>query len=258
MSFLEHKINMKKLSFIIILITVYLSALVIQTPAEFLNIFLDKYFDKKVMLTSSKGLLWNGNAHITLYDLQSNRSIDLGKISWNVETLQLFTGKLALNMRWNEGSPFWLTIDKSRLHIEHAAFNLPGQIAQFLVPAISAAELGGVISIRAENFSLTKTQVLGNFEVDWDRVTSPLSSVNPLGNYTAIFQGAGEQIKVNLKTRTEGPLILQGNGYGGLNQIFRFEGSANTLANQQTQLQQMLQLIGNETVARSGIYRIKI
>ena len=249
---------MKKSGLIVFLIATYLIGMLIQIPSQFLNLLLDQYFDKKVTLISPAGSLWHGNAHVALNNLQSHQSIDLGKIVWNVEPMQLLTGKLALNMTWNDGHPFWITIDASRFHIEHAAFNLPGQVVQFLVPVIGAAELGGVISIQAENFSLTKNQMLGNFEVRWDRVTSPLSAINPLGNYATSFEGDGDRIKIKLKTQSNGPLFLQGSGEGGLNQPFQFEGSANTLPEQQRQLQQLLQLIGNETSSGSGIYSFKI
>ena len=249
---------MKKLLPITLLVTVYLGAMLIQIPSSFLNWVLDHYFEKKVTLASPEGSLWHGNAHLALNNLQSHRSIDLGKIAWHVEPLQLLTGKLALNMTWNEGNPFWITIDASRFHIEHAAFNLPGQLVQFLVPVIGAAELGGVIKFHAENFSLTKTQMLGNFEVSWDHVTSPLSPINPLGNYTTSFAATDERIDIKLKTQSPGPLILQGSGQVGVNQPFQFDGSANAVPEQQSQLQQILQLIGNETNAGSGMYRIGI
>jgi hypothetical protein len=94
--------------------------------------------------------------------------------------------------------------------------------------------------------------------VSWDRVTSPLSNLNPLGNYIASFEGVGDVLKVTLKTQSSGPLILEGTGHGGLNQPFQFEGNANALIDKQGQLQQVLQLIGNETSNGSGIYKIKI
>ena len=255
---LGRKINMRKISLVFLFIVAFLIALAIQVPAQFFNVLLDEYFEQKVTLVDPKGSLWHGNANVMLNDTQSHRSIDLGKVAWNVQVLQLLTGKLALNMTWNEGPPFWLTIDTSRFHIEHAAFNVPGQVAQILVPAIGAAALGGVISIHAENFSLTKTQMLGNFEMRWDHVTSPLSPINPLGNYTASFDGVGDQITVNLKTQSIGPLMLQGNGQCGMHQPFHFEGSANTHPDKQVQLQQVLQLLGNEISTGSGVYRIGI
>jgi hypothetical protein len=126
-----------------VLSVAYFIALIIQLPAQFLNVLLDQYLDQKVSLVEPEGSLWHGNAHVMLNDLQSHRSIDLGKIAWNVEVLQLLTGKLALNMTWNEANPFWITLDASRFHIEHAAFNVPGQVAQFLVPSAAAGRNGG-------------------------------------------------------------------------------------------------------------------
>jgi hypothetical protein len=249
---------MNQLKILTLLTAGYLVALFIQMPAQFLNVLLDQYFEQKVSLATPEGSLWNGGAHVTLNDPQSHRSIDLGKIAWNIEVLQILTGKLALNMRWNEGVPFWLTIDASRLHIEHATFNMPGQVVQFLVPSAAAAELGGQITVHAENFSLTNGQALGNFEVNWDRVTSPLSDLNPLGNYTASFEGVGDVIKVTLKTQSSGLLLLQGAGQVGVHQPFQFEGNANAVPDKQAQLQQVLQLIGNEAATGSGNYRIKI
>ena len=255
---LGRKINMRKISLILLLIVAFLIALSIQVPAQFFNVLLDQYFEQKVTLVDPEGSLWHGNASLILNDTQSHRSVSLGKVAWDMQVLQLLTGKLALNMTWNEDPPFWLTIDTSRFHIEHAKFNVPGQVAQFLVPAIGAAELGGLISVHAENFSLTKTQMLGNFEMRWNHVTSPLSPINPLGNYTASFEGEGDQIKVILKTQSTGPLMLQGGGQGGMHQPWHFEGSANTVPDKQAQLQQVLQLLGNEISTGSGVYRIGI
>lgn len=237
--------------------------LCIYAPAQLLGSLLAQLSHGRLNLAASQGSLWQGDANLLLTNIDtdniqtSNTAVNLGKISWNTQPLQLFAGRFSVNLTWNDGAPFWVTLDTTRLHIEHAAFNLPADIVSALVPTLKAAQLGGQLSVRCDNFSLTQTEILGQFDVDWNQASSPLSMVSPLGNYHTRLDGRGGAIDIKLETQGDSPLILQGSGRWAANEGLHFDGTAEANASNKTQLQELLRVMGNETSVGSGRYQLK-
>lgn len=239
--------------------------LCVYAPAQLLGSVLGQLTNGRLGLASSQGSLWQGNANLLLTNIDANNNdaqtnntgINLGKIAWNTQPLQLLAGRFSVNLTWNDGAPFWITLDTSRLHIEHAAFNLPADIVSALVPTLKAAQLGGQLSVRCDNFSLTRTEILGQFDIDWNQASSPLSMVSPLGNYHARLDGSGGALDIKLETQGDSPLILQGIGRWAGSEGLHFDGTAEANAANKTQLQELLRVMGNETSAGSGRYQLK-
>lgn len=239
--------------------------LCIYAPAQLLGSLLGHLTNGRLGLASSQGSLWQGNANLLLTNIDANNndaqtnntSINLGKIAWNTQPLQLLAGRFSVNLTWNDGAPFWITLDTSRLHIEHATFNLPADIVSVLVPTLKAAQLGGQLSVRCENFSLTRTEILGQLDIDWNQASSPLSMVNPLGNYHLRLDGRGSALDIKLETQGDSPLIMQGSGLWAASEGLHFDGTAEANAANKTKLQELLRVIGNETSAGSGRYQLK-
>jgi general secretion pathway protein N len=246
--------------------------LCIYAPAQLLGSLLGQMTHGRLGLAATQGSLWQGNGNLLLNSLDNNTDgnndalanntvINLGKIAWNTQALQLLAGRFSVNLTWNDGAPFWLMLDTTRLHIEHAAFALPADIVSALVPALKAAQLGGQLSVRCENFSLTRTEILGQLDIDWNQASSPLSMVNPLGNYRTKLNGIGNALEIKLETQGDSPLILQGNGRWLASEGLHFDGTAEANAANKTQLQGLLRVMGNEasneTSAASGRYQLK-
>jgi general secretion pathway protein N len=242
--------------------------LCIYAPAQLLGSLLGQFSNGRLGLTSSQGSLWHGSGHLLLSSPNSiERSVDavqnngtgvnLGQISWDTQPLQLLAGRFSVNLTWNNGAPFWITLDTSRLHVEHAVVNLPSEIVSALVPTLKAAGLGGQLSVRCDNFSLTRTEILGQLDIDWNQASSPLSMVNPLGNYHTRLDGRGSVLEIKLETQGDSPLMMQGSGNWTASEGLHFDGIAEANANNKTQLQALLRVMGNETSAGSGRYQLK-
>ncbi len=232
--------------------------LCIYAPAQLMGVALNKLSGDRLDLANSKGSFWQGNAHILLKSLEQQADmVDLGKITWDTQPLQLLAGKFAISLIWNQGAPFWMTLDRSRLHIEHAAFSLPAVVVSTLVPSLKAAQLDGQLEVRCDNFSLTQQEILGQVEIDWNQASSPLSIVNPLGSYHTKLEGNGAGLAIQLSTLTMGPLLLQGNGSWDANGGLHFEGTAEAEVAAKLQLQELLRVMGNETTAGSGKYQLR-
>lgn len=232
--------------------------LCIYAPAQLMGVAFNQFSGGRLDLANSQGTLWQGSAHVLLNNLaQPSEALDLGKVSWDTQPLQLLAGKFAVSVTHNQGAPFWMTLDTSRLHIEHATFSLPTEIVSTLVPSLKAAALGGQLAIRCDNFSLTRQEILGQAEIDWNQASSALSLLNPLGNYHTKLAGSGSGLTIQLSTLSAGPLIMQGSGRWSASEGLHFEGTAEAEPTAKLQLQELLRVMGNETTAGSGKYQLR-
>lgn len=230
----------------------------IFAPAQLLGSLLGHFSAHRLGLAGSQGGLWKGNANLLLQGADAQDvPVDLGKVSWETQPLQLLAGRLSVSLSWNDGTPFWITQDASRLHVEHAAFNLPAELIPVLVPALKASQLGGQLAIRCNNFSLTRSEILGQVELDWSQASSPLSMVNPLGHYHARLDGHGGTLDIRIESPGDNPLMLQGGGRWSAGDGLHFEGIAEANATSRVQLQELLRVMGNETPSGSGRYQLK-
>lgn len=256
---------MKRLFLLGIVSTLFF--LFIFAPAQLLGSLIGELSNGRLGLASSQGSFWHGNATIYLNSIDSdshlvdatqlnNTRVNLGPISWDIQPLQLLSGRFSLNVNWNNSGPFWVTLDTSRLHIEHAAFNVPANIISIMVPTLNAAQLGGNLSLRCENLSVTPTELLGQLDIDWNQSSSPLSMINPFGSYHARIDGLGKTLAIKLETQGDSPLIMQGNGQWTAAEGFHFKGTSEANSANKIQLQELLRVMGNETVAGSGRYQL--
>ena len=242
--------------------------LFIYAPAQFLGSLLGELSNGRLGLASSQGSIWHGNANIYLNSVDTeshivntmqlnNTSVNLGPISWDIQPLQFLIGRVALHVNWNNSGPFWVTLDTSRLHIEHAAFNVPASIVSALVPTLKVAQLGGQLSIRCQNFTFTRTELLGQLEIDWNQSSSPLTMVTPLGSYHAQIDGLGNALNIKVETHGDSPLIMQGNGRWTEAEGLHFDSTFEASTANKIQLQELLRVMGNETLSGSGRYQLK-
>ena len=238
--------------------------LCIYAPAQMMGIILNQISNGRLSLANTEGSFWLGNAHLLMNSdnqlinmRQPTETIDLGRVSWDTQAMQLLVGKIAVSLTLNQGTPFWITVDSSRVHIEHAAFNLPANIVSILIPSLKPAQLGGQLEVHCDNFSLTQQEILGQLNIDWSQASSSLSNINPLGNYHANLNGNGAGLSIQLNTVSTGPLLLSGNGSWDPSDGLHFEGTAEAGAEEKQQLQALLRVMGNEIIVGSGKYQLR-
>ena len=236
----------------------YCVFLLVFAPAQLMSVALKKMSSDWLSLAKTQGSFWQGSANILLSNASNKADlVDIGRVSWDIQPLQLFVGKLSISLTLNQGAPFWVTLDRSRLNIEHAKFMMTTEIISALVPSLKVAQLGGRLTVDCDNFSLTRNQALGQFNINWSEASSLLSTVNPLGNYHANIVGEGSSVALMLTTHSKGPLIMQGSGRWVKNEGLHFEGIAEADTLSKLQLQELLRVMGNETIVGSGKYLLR-
>lgn len=248
--------NIKRL--LLIGIISFFLFLFIFAPAQLMSIALSKLVNSQLGLAAAQGSFWKGSAHVLIDNADNHaNSLDIGTISWNTQPLQLLIGKFIVSLTWNQGMPFWVTIDKSRLNIEHADLVLPAKIISVLVPSLKVAQLGGHLLVHCDNFSLTRKDILGQMDIDWHQASSPLSIINPVGDYHAKLNGKGNGLSIQLTTLNDGPLMMQGNGSWAEKEDLHFEGTAEAKPAAKLEMQALLRVMGNESKVGSGLFQLR-
>jgi len=246
----------------------FVIALLAMAPATLLSGWVLERSGQQILLANAEGTIWNGAATIAIQNSKANPAVDAneaairaGKLRWEIFPLQLALGRIYAALYWNDAPPAWLTIESSRIHLEHALLDIPASIVTQLIPAMRAAGLDGQLNLRTESLSLTEQSIQGDVVLDWMQASSPLSAIKPLGNYHTQLSGnpGGDQGSVSIMLSTlSGALLLNGSGSWSNQQGLNFQGTAQAEAGKQQALSELLRVIGNEQVAGSGIYQISL
>lgn len=232
-------------------------ALLVKAPATLMSSLISRYSNQHVLLTETVGGFWQGSSQVVLRGNTDQDQVNAGHIDWELFPLQLALGRVYTALSWNNAPPFWLTVETSRIHIEHAALEMPATVVTQFIPSMNAAQLGGQLNFRSESLSITRSTIEGETSIDWAQVTSPLSPINPLGNYHAQLTGNQDGINIQL-TAQSGPLMLDGTGHWSLANGLDFQGTAKADPNSQKALSQLLHVLGNEQTAGSGVFQLSI
>lgn len=242
---------------IILGVMVFTVALLVKAPATLMSNLIAHYSEQHVLLTETVGGFWKGGAQVVLRGNTDQDQVNAGHIDWELFPLQLALGRVYTALSWNNAPPFWLTAETSRVHIEHAALEMPATVVTQFIPSMNAAQLGGQLSFRSESLSITRSAIEGEASIDWAQATSPLSPINPLGNYHAQVTGIQNGINIQLTAQT-GPLMLDGNGHWSSANGLDFQGVAKADPNKQKALSQLLHILGNEQTAGSGVFQLSL
>lgn len=246
-----HRSLNKKLAFA--LGTVFFTlALTWQAPASLLSNTISERTSGHLLLTQAEGSIWKGKANVAI--ASSIGQAGIGKLHWETFPYQLLMGNFHVEFTWNQSAPNLLTISLNGINIEHLNIEIPASAIAHFAPSLNAAQLGGQVHIESEKLFVSEKVIEGNTRLEWSQASSPLSPVNPLGQYQATLTGLGSALNVQLSTAS-GALLLEGSGswsaQGGLN----FQGTASAQKEHLVALTPLLHMIGNEDVAGSGNYR---
>lgn len=211
----------------------------------------------EVATESSSGTLWHGEARNIVLSTKGRQALKIDQASWSLHPLQLLSGKLSADivvagssMRGHGN----IALGKQSLGLRQVDFAIPAVLLSSVVPQLAMWPLEGVLSIRADEFSLQPDHYQGKGEVAWEQAGISLSKLKPLGSYRAAFSGTGNTVRFQLETRT-GPLELVGEGSWSQPDRLAFSGSAKALE-RETELRDLLGLIGKPD--RNGVYPLKL
>jgi len=242
----------------------FVIALLAMAPATLLSGWILQRTGQQVLLANAEGTIWNGTATVVIQSSQTKPALDnneasitAGKLRWEIFPLQLALGRIYAALYWNNAPPAWLSVDSSRIHLEHALLDIPASIVSQLAPAMRSAGLDGQLNLRTESLSLTEKSIQGDVLLDWMQASSPLSAIKPLGNYHAQISGNQDSLSILLST-LNGALMLNGSGSWSNQQGLNFQGTAQAETGKEQALSELLRVMGNEQVPGSGMFQISV
>lgn len=233
----------------------FVISLIYQTPASLLSQMVAYQSGQRFLLTQTQGTVWRGNTHVAIATSSTQEAI--GTLKWQIILSHLLKGELNIELTWNQSPPALLKLTPKQISVSQLATELPASAITAFIPSLNAAELGGQLHVNSEHFSVSKEALQGTLTVVWGQVSSPLSPINPLGQYQLLLSGAGQTLTIQLLTQN-GALQLAGSGDWSTQSGLNFRGTASTPdANKET-LSPLLHIIGNEEVLGSGAYAFNV
>ncbi|MGA8514812.1 MAG: type II secretion system protein N [Burkholderiaceae bacterium] len=234
-----------------------LGALAVFAPAAWLASGMAYASNGQVLLAQPRGTVWHGSAQLVLTGgAQSKDATALPeRVLWTLwPSLRGLRGELlpvccsaqpALMLaspRWGGGQ---LTV--TALHL-----NLPAQLLTGLGTPWNTLNPQGQLAVVADSLSVQwqqgHAQVEGSATIDLTNLSSPLSTLQPLGDYRVSLSG-GATPTLELQT-LQGALQLSGSGKW-VGSRMQFTGEASAAPEREAALNNLLNIIGRRQGAKS-------
>ncbi|WP_231512409.1 type II secretion system protein N [Paucibacter sp. KBW04] len=246
-----------------------LLALILFAPASWLARGLASASNGHLLITDTRGSIWNGSGLLVLTGGEGSRDASVlpGRISWSMGVqgwgLALrarqdccFNGELQLRL-----SPGWGRFEIAVASHADWLARWPSAWLAGLGTPWNTLQLGGSVRMSAREFRLEWVQgrwrQFGQLDLDLLNVSSRVSTLAPLGSYrfsvlggTPGQGGAQDGISQLRLSTLDGALILNGQGSFGLGKP-RFTLEATAAPGREAALNNLLNIIGRRQGARS-------
>jgi len=247
---------MKRLMLTLLAILAFLIILLALAPATWLDAGLQRHSQGLVGLAEAKGSLWRGSGVIQAI-LPSGQVETLEAVHWTLEPGALLTARLHLSMLADrDGKPVLdATLAPGSLGIAERRLTAPAALLGALSPTLRAAELTGLIMLRASGVRIDDQATTGSGDLLWRDAGSSLTPVYPLGNYMMTLRGAGRGLDFNLASMG-GALALSGSGQWRPGSPLALKATATPAPDQAKQLTPLLRIIGKHN--GDGSYQLML
>lgn len=244
-----------------------LGALLVFAPAHWVAAALSQASEGRVQLLEPRGTLWNGSALLRLTGGTGSRDAMAlpSRLAWSLRpaigpttsigpglTLQLQAdcctqAPLVLAMGWHPGGMEMALTDAP-------TSQWPAGLLAGLGTPWNTLDLEGRLQLQTQGMALRweagRLQIRGRAELSLMEASSRLATLRPLGSYRLRLEG-GAIPGLELDT-LDGALQLQGRGQW-VGERLRFSGEASVQAGREAALDNLLNIIGRRTGARSLI-----
>lgn len=245
-----------------------LAALVVYAPASWVAGPLARATGQRLLLADARGTVWNGSAVLVLTAGPDSRDASAlpGRLSWTLRP-RGFGLQLALEQACCIQAPLRVRLEPGwgRVRIVVAPSesgapigHWPAALLSGLGTPFNTMQLGGRLQLATPG--LTADWVQGRWLLDGEmqlgllQVSSRLSTLEPLGSYLFTLAGDPESPGTSLLTlsTSEGALQLSGEGSWSAAGV-RFRGEASAKPSDEAALNNLLNIIGRRSGARSVI-----
>lgn len=243
------------IAFLVILIVV-----IYQLPVSMLSSILGNRTDCRVIFHQAQGTVWRGSAALGFseFDLSSNTCLKPSAI----------TERFAWQSKCSPGDmechteirspvlnkPVLITIGLGRMQVSSGEIVLPASILEAFGNPWKTLRPRGQLTTHWDVLKTGK-ETAGSIRMNINNLSSPISSIKPLGSYE-IKATLTESGLLFFLTTVAGPLLL--NGKGALNteldQVIHFSGSASSTPENEESLVGLLSLLGKKD---GDVYRMQ-
>lgn len=242
-----------------------LYALVAYAPATWLASSVASATNGRLLLAEAEGSIWQGNALPVLTGGPGSKDAATlpSRLDWSVSP---FFGGLRLKLSQScclepglelEWRPGW---GKTTIAVKPGANGVghwPAAWIEGLGAPLNTLRPGGQLRLSTQGLTLESNggawQIRGQADLDWERASSRLSTLDALGSYRIGISGGGEGSRPAITLRTlEGALQL--NGSGQLTERgLKFNGDARAAPGFEPALNNLLNIIGRRNGASAVI-----
>jgi len=240
---------------------VILSLLLVKAPATLLDAGLDSVTAGRLRLVTAEGTLWSGQGRLEIRDTAS-AAVFSRPVTWSLQKSQLLLARVSVIFSIaDQAQPSTATVKPSALEFTDLDLVLPAaavaQVMAQLVPATKGYGVGGMLTVRADVLTFSRTATVGSMVLQWQNASSILAPVSPLGSYELRLDGtpAPAQFSVALQT-LQGPLQLDGGGHVGVNRHAALSVTARLPAAEYVEMAPLLQLIAVESADGSFLLQL--
>lgn len=232
-----------------------------NAPAWLLTDAFKRFAPGMLTVQQAHGSLWRGRAQVQAR-LPQGAPFDVGEVSWRVQPLALFAGKLraqldapSLPQGGSLSGAVSIGFDRvPRLHDARA--QLPAKLLQQFLPQLRMMQPDGNIDIASASLALLVPQPQGDIVVTWRGFSTRVSKVNPLGDYKLDAKLTNGPIQFKLSSPA-GPLLIDGTGSWSQATRLNFDGTVRLAPNAPPELINLVRLFGREQGAGTYVVNLK-
>ena len=234
-------------------------ATLVYAPARWLQHAVLSVSGGQVVLDDSRGTVWQGSAQLALAGgAGSHGMVRLpGRVQWQIQPgLRSLSVRLRADCCTEQAQvlelhPGW---GQWSLQVQPGQSHWPAEVLAGLGTPWNTVQLRGNLLLSTSGLrvvsALQRVQLEGGLTLDLPRLSSRLSTLQPLGSYQLRLTG-GEPARLELRT-LQGSLQLQGQGQWTAGRL-HFEGAAQADAAHEAELSNLLNIMGRRDGARSVI-----
>ena len=229
-------------------------------PARWVSATVQGNSAQRVELANARGTLWNGSAQLVISGGSGSQdAVALpGTVHWRLSPAW---GGITADVMAECCTPQPLHVHISptgwggmRVQVDDAQSSWPASLLSGLGTPWNTVQPQGQLVASTQGLSLELTagrvQMAGRLQVDANRISSRLSTLQPMGSYRVTVAG-GNVTSLQLET-LEGSLQLTGTRQW-LDQRLHFEGAASAPPDRIEALSNLLNILGRRDGARSLI-----
>jgi hypothetical protein len=186
--------------------------LIITLPAYWADWLVSRVGFGAMRILQTEGTLWNGSGNLVIQNI--SREQFQARISWELETWRLFTGRLQARLSSrNDGLENFATIRAGYHHlsVQDVDTTLPLSILSAFVPAMDLVAPSGRLKITTQQATLTPAGLDGDIQLIWLNAGARMGGLSEAGDYRLVVNGRGATANILVET-LRGDIGVTGQG----------------------------------------------